>query len=38
LKIKVSQCHFVHHKAYVEWPGMKPVPPQVSDKLLTARY
>ena len=25
-KKKQSQCHFVHHKFNIEWPGIKPMP------------
>jgi hypothetical protein len=24
----LSQCHFVHHKPHMDWPGIEPVPPQ----------
>jgi len=24
----LSQCHFVHHKSSMHWPGIKPRPPQ----------
>ena len=24
----LSQCHFVHHEAHMDWPGIEPVPPQ----------
>jgi hypothetical protein len=27
LEEKVVQCHFVHHIAHVDWPGIKPNPP-----------
>ena len=23
-----AQCHFVHHKPHVDWPGIEPVPPR----------
>jgi hypothetical protein len=23
----LSQCHFVHHKSYMDWPGIEPGPP-----------
>jgi hypothetical protein len=22
------QCHFVHHKSHMNWPGSEPVPPR----------
>jgi hypothetical protein len=22
------QCHFVHHKPHMDWPGIEPGPPQ----------
>jgi hypothetical protein len=24
----LSQCHFVHHKSYTDWPGIEPGPPR----------
>jgi hypothetical protein len=24
----LPQCHFVHHKFYVTWPGIEPGPPR----------
>jgi hypothetical protein len=24
----LSQCHFVHHKPHMDWPGIEPGPPQ----------
>jgi hypothetical protein len=24
----LSQCHFVHHKPHIDWPGIEPGPPQ----------
>jgi hypothetical protein len=24
----LSQCHFVHHKSHMDWPGNEPGPPR----------
>jgi hypothetical protein len=24
----LSQCHFVHHKCHMDWPGIEPGPPR----------
>jgi hypothetical protein len=24
----LSQCHFIHHKYHMNWPGIEPGPPQ----------
>ena len=24
----LSQCHFVHHKFHIDWPGIEPWPPR----------
>jgi hypothetical protein len=24
----LSQCQFVHHKSYMDWPGFEPGPPR----------
>jgi hypothetical protein len=24
----LSQCHFVHNKSHMDWPGIEPGPPQ----------
>jgi hypothetical protein len=24
----LSQCHFVHHKSHLDWPGIEPRPPR----------
>jgi hypothetical protein len=24
----LSQCHFVHHKSRMDWPGIEPGPPR----------
>jgi hypothetical protein len=24
----LSQCHFVHHKYHMDWPGIEPEPPR----------
>jgi hypothetical protein len=24
----LSQCHFIHHKPHMDWPGIEPGPPQ----------
>jgi hypothetical protein len=25
---KPAQCHFVHHKSHMTWPGLEPRPPR----------
>jgi hypothetical protein len=29
----LPQCHFVHHKSYMTWPGLEPGPPRSQDGL-----